>query len=163
MHISHIIPRLWHQTYMYLHKYKKQFKGWSRDGNAKKYTNKIYRDNLSHPLYIPTLAFFDIICILHLLMMSTPALGYLYACGRNPWIVILYWLSDYLLAYFCMCPMAIKKASVGIYSGCDKLSSCLCTFGIAIPTSSFNIILYETITTSLVAPLYAWGHYVRPM
>ena len=26
------------------------------DGSAKKYTNKIRRDNVSHPLYIPTLA-----------------------------------------------------------------------------------------------------------
>ena len=33
--------------------------GWSRDGSAKKYTNKIYRDNVSHPLYIPTVAFLD--------------------------------------------------------------------------------------------------------
>ena len=41
-------------------KYKKQLnkiEGWSRDGSAKKYTNKICRDNVSHPLYIPTLAF----------------------------------------------------------------------------------------------------------
>ena len=29
----------------------------SRDGSAKKYTNKVCRDNVSHPLYIPTLAF----------------------------------------------------------------------------------------------------------
>ena len=34
-------------------KYKKQIKGWSRDGSVKKYTNKICRNKLSHPLYIP--------------------------------------------------------------------------------------------------------------
>ena len=42
-----------------LYKYKKQLKlkGESRDDSAKKYTNKICRDSISHPLYIPTLAF----------------------------------------------------------------------------------------------------------
>ena len=30
---------------------------WIRDDSAKKYTNKICRDNVSHPLYIPMLAF----------------------------------------------------------------------------------------------------------
>ena len=43
-------------------KYKKQLnkiEGRSRDGSAKKYTNKICRDNVSHPLYIPALAFLD--------------------------------------------------------------------------------------------------------
>ena len=34
-----------------------KIEGWSRDGSAKKYTNKICRDNVSHPLYIPMLAF----------------------------------------------------------------------------------------------------------
>ena len=43
-----------------VYKYKKQLnkiEGWSRDGSTKNYTNKICRDNVSHPLYIPTLAF----------------------------------------------------------------------------------------------------------
>ena len=31
--------------------------GWSRDASAKKYTNKVCNDNVLHPLYIPTLAF----------------------------------------------------------------------------------------------------------
>ena len=34
-----------------------KIEGWSRDGSAKKYTNKVCRDYVSHPLYIPTLAF----------------------------------------------------------------------------------------------------------
>ena len=34
-----------------------KYKELSRDGSANKYTNKICRDNLSYPLYIPTLAF----------------------------------------------------------------------------------------------------------
>ena len=38
-----------------------KIKGLSRDGSAKLilYTNKICRDNLSHPLYIPMFAFID--------------------------------------------------------------------------------------------------------
>ena len=41
-------------------KHKKQLnkiEEWSRDGSAKKYIDKICRDNVSHPLYIPMLAF----------------------------------------------------------------------------------------------------------
>ena len=40
-----------------------KIEGWSRDGRVKKYTNKICSwDNLSHPLYIPTLAFSILTC-----------------------------------------------------------------------------------------------------
>jgi hypothetical protein len=60
---------------MYIH--CTSIEGCSREGSAKKYTNKICRDNRIHGLYIPTLAFLDY--IMHLLM-STPIQGSRHCC-----------------------------------------------------------------------------------
>ena len=45
--------------YTSIKKQLNKIEGWSRDGSAKKYTNKVCSDNVSHPLYISTLAFLD--------------------------------------------------------------------------------------------------------
>ena len=52
-----------------------------------------------------------------------------------------------LIVHSCMCPILLvtQKASVGMYSGCDKLSRLQIMFvhvlfDPAIPTSSFNFI-----------------------
>ena len=54
-----------------------------------------------------------------------------------------------------------RKASVGMYSGCDyPYKSCLCTFDPAIPTSSFNYIVfyacYNNIMTLYILLYYSY-------
>ena len=118
-----------------------KIEGW-RDGSAKKHTFKIYRDNLSHPLYIPTLAFLDNImhasvdqcwprwqmwgipCYRVSLIQYVKCCYALIFCTFRMWEKSMYWLSD----CSCMHPIATQKASVRMYSGCDKLSLQICSY-----------------------------------
>ena len=60
-----------------------KIEGWSRDGSAKKYINKICRDNVSHPLYIPMLAFLDYL----LSYTSDSVCKVLLYFDINPWAI----------------------------------------------------------------------------
>jgi hypothetical protein len=115
---------------------------WSRDGRAKKYTNKIYGDNHIH--YTSQRLLFSI--IMHLLMLTRELkrvllLQYIMlvlyplslldfnlchaACGI--WLVR---GDSRITGWFIPVPhIATQKASVGMYSGCDyPHKSCLYTF-----------------------------------
>ena len=72
-----------------------KIEGSSRDGSAKKYTNKICRDNVSHPLYIPTLAFLD--NQYHTLLIQY--VKYLY-----PWVYVsIPACAPYIIIILCVC------------------------------------------------------------
>ena len=117
---------------------------WSRDGSAKKYTNKICRDNVSHPLYIPTLAFW--------VAMHTHNIIYgAHACRNGKSILytqglisisIVVILLNYMLNQMCM-----RKASVVallcIYC-IHKSSKCWFTYF----SHSHNIIVLHFYNTS---------------
>ena len=76
-------------------KYKKELKikGWSRDGRAKKYTNKIHRDNQIHYTSLRLLAFLNII-------MRAP-------------------IVNNIMMLVTKCYYLGLEASIGMYGGCD--------------------------------------------
>ena len=69
------------------------------------------RDNVSHPLYIPTLAF-SIISNFHPLLIQYVKCCYLI-------LILIHGFHSYMCPIVCM---ATLKASIGMYSGCDTLS-----------------------------------------
>ena len=92
-----------------------KLEGWSRDGRAKKYTNKICGD--SHIHYTSLRLLFS-----HLWMLTSDNMI------REGGLLISWLLYDWSV-YSCAPYIATQKASVGMYSGCDyPHKSCLCTF-----------------------------------
>ena len=137
-------------------KYKKQLnkiEGWSRDGSAKKYTNKVCRDNVSHSLYIPTLAF-------------GVAIHTYYIWGTcmqewkiNTWINIKILIAKpYILNQECM----MRKAGVGMYSECDTLSlQTLFVHFFALPSLLHPSILFNCFYTCTVLFLVPPGYFMH--
>ena len=116
-----------------------KIKGWSRDGSAKKYTNKVCRDDVSHPLYIPTLAFLIHFWFYKVSLLHRYTVFIFHSCKHAPHIIIL-----------CVCT-ATQKASVGMYSVCDTLSlQTLFVYFLALPflfiLQFYSIVFYTCLT-----------------
>ena len=126
MKINHELPWEKRTSKRYEQQLNK-IEGWCRDGRTKKYTNKICRDNLSHPLYIPMLAFW---VAMGRMQELTRALESTYPVHlQDPSIVMwAFWRVDlYLDIVLCCAHVQIRKhmAFCAVVIGVVNKTRCL--------------------------------------